>query len=103
MEEEFGRSFYKRVDFELGNTRWGGLEKQQFVQELYKRAPKKLLDIPVKEIKTYDGIEFILEDDSWLLLRPSGTEPVLRVYAETDEPGKTEKLLAIGKEILYNA
>jgi len=103
MEEEFGKSFYKRVDFELGNTRWEGLEKQQFVRELHKRAPKRLLDIPVKEIKTYDGIEFILEDDSWLLLRPSGTEPVLRVYAETDEPGKTEKLLAIGKEILYNA
>ena len=103
MEQEFGKSFYKRVDFELGNTRWEGLEKQQFVRELHKRAPKRLLDIPVKEIKTYDGIEFILEDDSWLLLRPSGTEPVLRVYAETDEPGKTEKLLAIGKEILYNA
>ena len=103
MEEEFGKSVYERVDFELANTRWEGLEKKQFVQELYKRAPKKLLDIPVKEIKTYDGIEYILEDDSWLLLRPSGTEPVLRVYAETDEIGKTEKLLAIGKEILYNA
>jgi alpha-D-glucose phosphate-specific phosphoglucomutase len=103
MEGEFGKSFYERVDFELANTRWEGLDKKEFVQELYKRAPKKLLDIPVKEIKTYDGIEYILEDDSWLLLRPSGTEPVLRVYVETDEPRKTEKLLAIGKEILYNA
>jgi len=103
MEEEFGKSFYKRVDFELAGTRWEGLDKREFVQEFYKRVPKKLLDIPVKEIKTYDGIEYILEDDSWLLFRPSGTEPVLRVYAETDEPGKTEKLLAIGKEILYNA
>jgi len=102
MEEEFGKSFYKRVDFELAGTRWEGLNKKEFVQELYKRAPKKLLDIPVKEIKTYDGIEYILEDDSWLLLRPSGTEPILRVYVETDEPAKTEKLLAIGKEILYN-
>ncbi len=103
MQQEFGKSFYKRVDFDLGNTRWEGLEKKEFVQKLHKKAPKRLLDIPVKEIKTYDGIEFILEDDSWLLLRPSGTEPVLRVYAETAEPGKTEKLLAIGKEILYNA
>ncbi|MFQ5867880.1 MAG: phosphoglucomutase/phosphomannomutase family protein [bacterium] len=103
MEGGFGRSFYKRVDFELADTRWEGLDKKEFVQELYKRAPKKLLDIPVKEIKTYDGIEYILEDDSWLLLRPSGTEPVLRVYVETDEPGKTEKLLEISKGILYNA
>jgi len=102
MEEEFGKSFYKRVDFELAGSRWEGLDKKEFVQELYKRAPKKLLDISVKEIKTYDGIEYILEDDSWLLLRPSGTEPILRVYVETDEPTKTEKLLAIGKEILYN-
>jgi len=103
MEKEFGKSFYKRVDFQLANTRWEGLDKKEFVQELYERSPRKLLDIPVREIKTYDGIEFVLEDDSWLLLRPSGTEPVLRVYVETDEPGKTEKLLAIGKEILYNA
>lgn len=102
MEEEFGKSFYKRVDFELAGGRWESVDKEEFVQELYKRAPKKLLDIPVKEIKTYDGIEYILEDDSWLLLRPSGTEPILRVYVETDEPGKTEKLLAIGKGILYN-
>ena len=103
MQTEFGKSFYNRVDFELVGTRWETIDKKEFVQELYKRAPKSLLDIPVKEIKTYDGIEFILQDDSWLLLRPSGTEPVLRVYVETDDPGKTEKLLAIGKEILYNA
>jgi alpha-D-glucose phosphate-specific phosphoglucomutase len=102
MEEEFGKSFYKRVDFELANTKWEGLDKEEFVQELYKRAPKELLNIRIKEIKTYDGIEYILEDESWLLLRPSGTEPVLRLYVETDEPKKTEKLLAIGKEILYN-
>ena len=102
MEEEFGKSFYKRVDFELAGTRWEGLDKEEFVQELYKRAPKELLNIRIKEIKTYDGIEYILEDESWLLLRPSGTEPVLRLYVETDEPKKTEKLLAIGKEILYN-
>jgi len=102
MEEEFGKSFYNRSDLELANTKWEGLDKNKFVRELYRRAPEKLLGIPVKEIKTYDGIEYILEDDSWLLLRPSGTEPVLRVYVETDDPEKTEKLLEIGKEILYN-
>ncbi len=103
MEGEFGKSFYKRVDFKLAGTRWENLNKVEFVQELYKRVPQRLFDFPVKEIKTYDGIEYIFEDDSWLLLRPSGTEPVLRVYVETDESEKTEKLLAIGKEILYNA
>jgi len=103
MEAEFGKSFYRRVDLELAGTRWEGLSKSEFARELHKRAPKKLLNIPLKEIKTYDGIEYILEDDSWLLLRPSGTEPVLRVYVETDEPEKTQKMLAIGKEILYNA
>jgi phosphomannomutase len=40
-----------------------------------------------------------MADESWLLIRPSGTEPVLRVYAEAREPGMVEALLAFGRAV----
>ena len=46
-----------------------------------------------------DGVKYILEDDSWLLIRPSGTEPVLRVYAEGRSPAMVQDLLKFGEEI----
>jgi phosphomannomutase len=42
-------------------------------------------------------VKYTLADESWLLIRPSGTEPVLRVYAEAREPGMVEALLAFGR------
>jgi phosphomannomutase len=44
-------------------------------------------------------VKFILEDDSWLLIRPSGTEPVLRVYAEGRTPEMVQELLKFGEEV----
>ena len=41
----------------------------------------------------------LLADDSWLLIRPSGTEPVLRVYAEAREPQMVDALLAYGEKV----
>ena len=46
-----------------------------------------------------DGAKYILEDDSWLLIRPSGTEPVLRVYAEGRSPEMVDALLEYGQKV----
>ena len=51
----------------------------------------------VRDVLTFDGIKFILADDSWLLIRPSGTEPVLRVYAEGHDGEQVRDLLAAGR------
>ena len=96
LKERFGQSFFKRVDLKLKEP----LDKEKFVRELKAKAPQELLGTPVKEIKTLDGIEFVLEDDSWLLLRPSGTEPKLRIYAETPQENKTEALVKEGEKFL---
>jgi phosphomannomutase len=53
----------------------------------------------VREVKTFDGIKFVLADDSWLLIRPSGTEPVLRVYAEATSPEMVKALLDAGHKL----
>jgi phosphomannomutase len=55
--------------------------------------------VKVLRIDTTDGFRFILEDNTWLLIRFSGTEPLLRIYAETDSPERAEKLLKLGREM----
>jgi phosphomannomutase len=53
----------------------------------------------VAEICEIDGIKYIMSDDSWLLIRPSGTEPVLRVYAEGRSPEMVKALLGYGETV----
>jgi phosphomannomutase len=50
-------------------------------------------------VYTVDGVKYLLSDDSWLLIRPSGTEPVLRVYAEGRSPEIVQALLDYGEEV----
>ena len=46
-----------------------------------------------------DGVKYVLADDSWLLVRPSGTEPVLRVYAEGRSQAMMKHLLGYGRQV----
>jgi phosphomannomutase len=55
------------------------------------------------EVVSIDGIKLVYSDNSWLLLRPSGTEPVFRVYAESQDPATVQKLIKIGSELIKNA
>ncbi len=62
-------------------------------------APAALAGIAVASINTRDGVKYLLADDSWLLIRPSGTEPVLRVYAEAHSAETVESLLTEGRAL----
>ena len=53
----------------------------------------------VVETNFRDGFKYIFADGSWLLIRPSGTEPVLRLYSEAGDPAAVEELLAAGRKI----
>jgi phosphomannomutase len=68
------------------------------VDRLTQGAPSTLAGQRVTEVQTTDGVKYLLADDSWLLIRPSGTEPVLRVYAEAREAGMVEELLSYGEQ-----
>lgn len=50
-------------------------------------------------IKDYDGVKLELADDSWIMVRASGTEPILRAYAESKSPKRTKELLAYALEL----
>jgi phosphomannomutase len=50
-------------------------------------------------VNTTDGSKFLLEDGSWLLIRFSGTEPVMRIYTETTDPARVNRMLDMGETI----
>jgi phosphomannomutase len=61
--------------------------------------PDALDGVKLVRRDTDDGFRYVLEDGTWLLIRFSGTEPLLRIYTETDNPERVKKLLALGKKI----
>ena len=74
-----------------------GLEKRGALMAFLKEnPPARLLRSPLADAKTYDGVKFIAQDTSWLMLRPSGTEPILRIYAEAKSDADVQELLAAG-------
>lgn len=94
VEKEYGKFCYTRIDMEYPDDK-----KKKLMQFLKTSPPKKILDKPVKELKTLDGYKFIMEDNSWLILRLSGTEPILRIYAEAPSKKMAEDYLESGKKI----
>jgi len=70
------------------------------LKEKLKQEPTTLAGRKIKLINRMDGLKFIFNGDSWLLVRPSGTEPVVRIYAETESATDLEVLLEQGREYL---
>lgn len=98
MRKRFGHWAYARADLELDRP----LPTARLIQWA-KSVGRETLQLgagaPVCRIDTQDGAKIVLADRSWLLLRPSGTEPLLRLYAEGTGRGQVEKLLAAGRRI----
>ncbi len=90
MESRFGRARFRRIDMALERTI---SNKADFVAHISAGLPSRLAGIPVVESRTADGLKVILKGGSWVLLRPSGTEPLMRIYAETDDWSTTASLL----------
>lgn len=94
LEKEYGPHHYARIDARFP------LEKRAALMDFCKNhPPAKLVKSPLKEVKSYDGVKFVAEDGSWLMLRGSGTEPILRIYTEARSPADAEKLLADGVKL----
>ena len=91
LEKQFGPHRYGRIDTHYP------LEKRASLMEFLKNhPPEKLLRSPLADMKTFDGVKFVAADSSWLMLRASGTEPILRIYAETKSDAGVQKLLKLG-------
>ncbi|MGA3284285.1 MAG: phosphoglucomutase/phosphomannomutase family protein [Verrucomicrobiota bacterium] len=91
LEKQFGPHRYGRID-----THYPLEQRAALMEFLQKNPPTKLLRSPLAGMKTFDGVKFIAQDTSWLMLRGSGTEPILRIYAEAKSDADVRKLLQLG-------
>ena len=93
MESEFGRYYYLREDIKLSTNNY-----QLPVAKI--KSLKNLLGNKIIKIKDYDGIKLICSDESWLMFRGSGTEPIMRIYAEAKNLTRAQRLLEYGKDLI---
>jgi alpha-D-glucose phosphate-specific phosphoglucomutase len=95
LQADVGPAHYTRCDIPLRRA----VAKADMVTRLTEDVPESLGGQQVTEVETIDGVKYLLADDSWLLIRPSGTEPVLRVYAEARDGAMVDVLLAYGQQV----
>ena len=95
LQKNFGPCLYQRIDLKLPAE-----EIAKAKENLKKAEPKTLAGLKIKKITTIDGKHFLLEDDSWLLMRSSGTEPLFRTYAEAPNLSQVRALLQEAKTIV---
>jgi phosphomannomutase len=91
LEKQFGPHHYARLDTHFP------LEKRAALMEYCKfHPPAKLAGSSLAQVKSYDGVKFSAQSGAWLMLRGSGTEPVLRIYAEAKSGTAAQKLIREG-------
>ena len=72
------------------------------LKEKLGREPADIAGRRIEKIERMDGVKFLFENNAWMLMRPSGTEPMVRIYAESESAADLEQLLKIGREYLMN-
>jgi len=105
FHELAGPSCYRRVDVHVDRAAYPAL-KDRLLVELRDNAPSELAGAPVSRteaLDTNDGFKFYVADGSWLLVRFSGTEPLVRVYTEATSPDAREAMIAAGERLVRDA
>ena len=95
LQKKVGFFHTERVNFRLAPDKMDALKDM-----LASKPPTNIGDISVRRIIDMDGFKFIMRDHSWLGIRLSGTEPVVRLYAESDSPKKLANLVEFGKKLI---
>ncbi|MCX7975399.1 MAG: phosphoglucomutase/phosphomannomutase family protein [Candidatus Aminicenantes bacterium] len=84
---EYGRKIDGRRDIPITPERW------QKLNQLISSQPEQFAGRRAFQVITVDGIKWDFEDDDWILIRPSGTEPLIRIYAEADSIRELQRLI----------
>lgn len=95
LYSKVGPHYYDRRDFHISAAK-----RQTIVRRLESGPPSSLADSKVTRIDTTDGFRFFLRGESWLLIRFSGTEPLVRIYAEAESLERASKLLDEGEKLI---
>ena len=95
--EEVGVFLTRRLNFELTDK-----HKDALVKICAETPPQAIAGFKVTKVDSRDGYKFYLENRNWLMVRFSGTEPVVRCYVEADSRDMLETLSAAGKEFIFS-
>lgn len=95
LEADHGRIVADKISVDCPDS-----EKARVVDELADHIPEEVAGVAVEKEVTLDGFKLLCADGSWLLVRPSGTEPKLRVYAEATSEARVEAILAAGRDLV---
>jgi len=98
LEQRYGRWFYDRRDLHLTMP-----QVERLFQRLRTSPPERIAGERVASVNTLDGVKLIGRDESWLLFRRSGTEPIVRIYAESPVRQRLPRLLALGLRLTHTA
>jgi phosphomannomutase len=90
--DEYGEHYFNRIDLHVTET-----EKQRIMRKFDKRITQ-IADEKVIRVRVIDGFQYFV-DGGWLLVRPSGTEPLIRFYAEADRKNKVQELLEFATRV----
>lgn len=94
--EADGPLYNHRVDLRLTNP-----HKKAVLDSFTQNPPTQIAGFTIKEVGRKDGIKLYLEEGSWILLRPSGTEPLIRVYLETNSLKKVGQIAEAMERSIY--
>jgi len=108
LESQVGRHAYARHDIQMRRETYEA-DRRRVLATLAERTPRELAGVRVERVRDDDGFKFYLADGSWVLLRSSGTEALIRVYAEAAGPEEVEarllaleEIVGIGEQIVHH-
>jgi phosphomannomutase len=96
MFDEYGPHYAKRIDIPISRK----ISKAEVKDAVEFFGLHYFADFAPKRVYSFDGTKVNFSPKGFILFRPSGTEPVLRIYAETDTPERTAELLNLGRVLL---
>jgi phosphomannomutase len=94
LYEKVGAHYYDRIDFTFDQAK-----RAEILQRIKDNTPKELAGKKVVNARYDDGFKYYSEDGSWLLIRFSGTEPIMRVYTETTSEEAVNTILEQGRAL----
>ena len=90
--DEFGEHHFGRIDAQLTNA------QKEKVMKFYQSKPKKVGPFAITKYDMTDGVKLVTKD-GWILVRASGTEPIIRFYAESNTPKKVQQMLKVATKV----
>jgi phosphomannomutase len=99
LEKRVGPHAYARHDIHLVRETYDE-DRKRILETLEKNEPEEVAGVRVQRVRADDGFKFYLEDGSWVLLRASGTEPLIRIYSEAADSAGVDARLAALEDIV---